>query len=198
MDLKIKQTNKPTKEQAQEAVRTLIAWAGDNPEREGVTDTPQRVTKAYREIFSGYDENPSEILSKTFRDNSGYDDIVLLRDIGFHSHCEHHLVPFFGKVHIAYLPNKEIVGLSKLARLTHIFARRLQTQENMTAQIIDAINQHLKPRGVAVMIEAEHLCMSMRGVSSPGVTTLTQRFSGVFESDKSQRKNFFALLNLKR
>ncbi len=198
MDLKIKQISKPTKEQAQEAVRTLIAWAGDNPEREGVTDTPQRVTKAYKEIFAGYDENPSEILSKTFRDNSGYDDIVLLRDISFHSHCEHHLVPFFGKVHIAYLPNKEIVGLSKLARLTHVFARRLQTQENMTAQIIDAINQHLKPRGVAVMIEAEHLCMSMRGVSSPGVTTLTQCFSGVFDSDKSQRKKFFALLNLKR
>ncbi len=192
-----KQISKPSKKEMRKAVKTLIAYAGDNPTREGVIETPKRVCKAYGEIFSGYNDDPAKILSKVFKEASGYDDIVLLKDIKFFSHCEHHLVPFFGKVHIAYLPSEGIVGLSKLARLTHAFARRLQTQENLTAQIIDAINIHLKPKGAAVIIEAEHLCMSMRGVNSPDVITFTQRFSGVFETEHKEREKLFSLLNIK-
>lgn len=185
---------RPSREQAAEAVRTLIAWGGDNPYREGMLDTPNRVLDAYGELFGGYDQDAKAILGKTFKEVSGYDDIVLVKDIPFHTHCEHHMVPFFGHVHIAYLPHDGVVGLSKLVRLTNVFARRFQTQENLTAQIIDAINENLNPRGAAVLVEAEHMCMSMRGVRTPGTTTLTQRFTGVFAEDSSERDRFFTLV----
>ena len=185
---------RPSREEAEEAVRTLIAWAGDDPSREGLIDTPHRVTDAYGEFFGGYRQNAREILHTTFKDVGGYDDVVLVRDIPFSSHCEHHMVPFFGKVHIAYLPHDGVVGLSKLARLVEVYARRLQVQENMTAQIIDAVNEHLNPRGAAVMIEAEHMCMSMRGVRAHGALTITQRFTGVFAEDRNEQDRFFAMV----
>ncbi len=185
---------RPSRAEAAEAVRTLIAWAGDNPNREGMLDTPDRVLDSHDELFAGYRQDPAEILGKTFCEVSGYDDIVLVKDIPFHTHCEHHMVPFFGTAHIAYLPRDGVVGLSKLVRLTNVFARRFQTQENLTAQIIEAIEEHLYPRGAAVMIEAEHMCMSMRGVRTPGTTTITQRFTGVFAEESSERDRFFALI----
>lgn len=185
---------RPSQEEAEAAVRTLIAWAGDNPNREGLLDTPRRVTKAYGEFFAGYDQDPKEILERTFKEVGGYDDIVLVKDIPFSSHCEHHMVPFVGKAHIAYLPHDGVVGLSKLARLVEVFARRLQVQENLTAQIVDAINEHLNPRGAAVMLEAEHMCMSMRGVRAHGATTVTQRFTGVFAEEKSEQDRFFQMV----
>lgn len=185
---------RPTREEAEAAVRTLIAWAGDNPAREGLLDTPKRVTKAFGEFFAGYGQQAAEVLSTTFKEVGGYDDIVLVRDIPFSSHCEHHMVPFVGKVHVAYLPQDGVVGLSKLARLVDIFARRLQVQENLTAQIIDAINEYLNPRGAAVMIEAEHMCMSMRGVRAHGALTITHRFTGVFAEDRDQQDRFFSLV----
>ena len=185
---------RPSREEAEEAVRTLIAWAGDDPSREGLIDTPHRVTDAYGEFFGGYRQSAREILQTTFKDVGGYDDVVLVRDIPFSSHCEHHMVPFFGKVHIAYLPQDGVVGLSKLARLVEVYARRLQVQENMTAQIIDAVNEHLNPRGAAVMIEAEHMCMSMRGVRAHGALTITQRFTGVFAEDRNEQDRFFAMV----
>jgi len=185
---------RPTREEAEAAVRTLIAWAGDDPSREGLLDTPRRVTKAYGEFFGGYEQDAGEVLARTFKEVGGYDDIVLVKDIPFSSHCEHHMVPFFGKVHIAYLPLEGVVGLSKLARLVEVYARRLQVQENLTAQIIDAVNEHLNPRGAAVMIEAEHMCMSMRGVRAHGALTVTQRFTGTFAEDRDLQDRFFALL----
>jgi GTP cyclohydrolase IA len=185
---------RPTREEAEAAVRTLIAWAGDDPTREGVLETPARVVKAYGEFFAGYGQSAAEVLSKTFKEVGGYDDIVLVRDIPFHSHCEHHMVPFVGKAHIAYLPHDGVVGLSKLARLVEIFGRRLQTQENMTAQIIDALNENLGPRGAAVMLEAEHMCMTMRGVRAHGVATITHRFTGVFAEDRVEQDRFFAMV----
>lgn len=185
---------RPTQQEAEAAVRTLIAWAGDNPHREGLLDTPSRVTSAFGEFFAGYRQDAQETLSTTFKEVGGYDDIVLVRDIPFSSHCEHHMVPFFGKVHIAYLPHDGVVGLSKLARLVDIYARRLQVQENLTAQIIDAINENLNPRGAAVMIEAEHMCMSMRGVRAHGALTITQRFTGVFAEDRNEQDRFLALV----
>jgi GTP cyclohydrolase I len=185
---------RPTQEEAEAAVRTLIAWAGDDPNREGLLDTPRRVTKAYGEFFAGYAQDPREILQRTFKEVGGYDDIVLVKDIPFSSHCEHHMVPFVGKAHIAYLPHDGVVGISKLARLVEVFARRLQVQENLTAQIIDAINEHLNPRGAAVMLEAEHMCMSMRGVRAHGATTVTQRFTGVFAEEKAEQDRFFSML----
>lgn len=177
---------RPSQEDAEEAVRTLIAWAGDNPDREGLIDTPRRVAKAYGELFSGYDADIEEILDRVFEEVEGYQDIVLLKDITFHSHCEHHMVPFVGKAHIAYYPRSGVVGLSKLARLVDAFARRLQTQEAMTAQISMAIEEYLNPRGVAVMVEGEHMCMSMRGIRKAGSTTVTTRFSGQFEQADEQ------------
>ena len=185
---------RPTRQQAEEAVRTLIAWAGDDPAREGLLETPHRVTKAFREFYAGYEEDAATVLSKTFKEVGGYDDIVLVRDIPFSSHCEHHMVPFVGKAHIAYLPHDGVVGLSKLARLVEVFARRLQTQETMTAQIIDAINENLNPRGGAVMLEAEHMCMSMRGVRAHGAVTITHRFTGVFAEDRIEQDRFFAMV----
>ncbi len=173
---------RPTQEEAEEAVRTLLAWAGDDPTREGLLDTPRRVTKAFSEYFEGYDKDPAEALGRTFTDVGGYDDIVMLRDIEFNSHCEHHIAPFVGRVHVAYLPTESVVGISKLARVVEIYARRLQTQETMTAQIANTIATTLKPRGVAVMIEAVHTCMSMRGVQKSGVATVTTQFNGEFKT----------------
>ena len=185
---------RPTREEAEAAVRTLIAWAGDDPGREGLLETPARVAKAYGELFAGYDQDAGEVLSKTFKEVGGYDDLVLVRDIPFYAHCEHHMVPFFGKAHIAYLPHDGVVGLSKLSRLVDVYARRLQTQETMTAQIIDAINENLGPRGAAVMLEAEHMCMTMRGVKAHDVKTITHRFTGVFAEDRVEQDRFFAMV----
>ena len=186
---------RPTREEAEAAVRTLIAWAGDDPTREGLLETPARVAKAYGELFGGYGQDPKAVLAKTFREVGGYDDIVLVRDIPFYAHCEHHMVPFYGKAHIAYLPHDGVVGLSKLARLVEVFARRLQTQETMTAQIIDAINENLGPRGAAVMLEAEHMCMTMRGVRAHDVKTITHRFSGVYAEARIEQDRFFAKIS---
>ena len=181
---------KPSREEAEEAVRTLIKWAGDNPKREGLLDTPKRVVKAYEEFFVGYKESAKEYLSKTFEDVNGYEDIVMLKDITFNSHCEHHMVPIIGKVHLAYLPIKKVVGISKLARTVDIFAKRLQTQETMTQQIASSIYETLKPNGVAVYIEAFHQCMTTRGVSKPNVSTITNSFLGDFKSDKLLQNRF--------
>jgi len=186
---------RPNREEAEAAVRTLIAWAGDDPTREGLLDTPRRVTKAYKEFFAGYEEDPKAILSKTFKEVGGYDDIVMVKDIPFSSHCEHHMVPFIGKAHIAYLPHDGVVGISKLARLVEVFSKRLQVQEALTAQIIDAINEHLNPRGAAVMLEAEHMCMSIRGVHAHGAQTVTQRFTGVFAEEKAEQDRFFQMVH---
>ena len=185
---------RPSREEAEAAVRTLIAWAGDDPNREGLLETPARVAKAYGELFAGYDQDAATVLSKTFKEVGGYDDLVLVKDIPFYAHCEHHMVPFYGKAHIAYLPHDGVVGLSKLARLVEVFARRLQTQETMTAQIIDAINENLGPRGAAVMLEAEHMCMTMRGVKAHDVKTVTHRFTGVFAEDRVEQDRFFAMV----
>jgi GTP cyclohydrolase I len=184
----------PTREEAEAAVRTLIRWAGDDPQREGLRETPKRVAKAFKEFYSGYKEDPGDVLNKIFAEVEGYDDLVLVRDIPFYSHCEHHMVPFFGMAHIAYYPTKGVVGLSKLARLVEVYARRLQTQETMTAQIASSLEEYLEPRGVAVMIEAEHMCMSMRGVQKAGATTLTTRFTGAFEDDPAEQVRFLTLV----
>lgn len=184
---------RPDRAEAERAVRTLIAWAGDDPNREGLADTPSRVVNAYREFFKGYDECPIEALSRTFDDIGGYDDIVMLRDIEMNSHCEHHMVPFIGKAHVAYIPNQAVVGISKLARVVDIYARRLQTQETMTAQIALTIDKVLKPEGVAVMIEAVHQCMSLRGVHKPNVATITTQFTGIFKDDQAHQERFLML-----
>jgi GTP cyclohydrolase I len=185
---------KPTREAAEAAVRTLIAWAGDNPDREGLLDTPRRVVKAYEELFVGYSQDPAETLTRVFEDVEGYKDIVLVRDIPFFSHCEHHIAPFFGKAHIAYYPRHGVVGLSKLARIVDTFSRRLQTQEALSSQIVQTIDGALNTRGVAVMLEAEHTCMSMRGVRKDGVSTVTTQFSGVFRSQPNEQTRFLTLL----
>ena len=186
--------DRPSQEEAEAAVRTLLRYAGEDPSREGLIETPARVLRAYDELFAGYKADVTEILSKTFNEVGGYNDIVLVKDIPVYSHCEHHMVPFFGVAQIAYLPHDGVVGLSKLARLTDAFARRFQTQENLTAQIIDALNEHLNPRGAAVMIEAEHMCMTMRGVRAHGAQTVTQRFTGVFAEEGPERRRFFELI----
>jgi GTP cyclohydrolase I len=189
---------RPTPEEAEAAVRTLILWAGDNPDREGLRDTPHRVVKAYEELYSGYRSEADHVLARVFEEVQGYDDLVLVRDITFASHCEHHMVPFVGKAHIAYYPSEHgVVGLSKLARLVDVFARRLQTQEALTAQIIGAIEEYLKPRGCAVMIEAEHMCMSMRGVMKQGATTVTNQFTGIFRDDPAEQVRFLSLVRNK-
>lgn len=185
---------RPSREEVEAAVRTLLAWTGDDPEREGLLDTPKRVAKAYEEIFSGYFQDPAEHLKRTFEDVGGYDDIVLVRGIPFFSHCEHHMLPFVGEAHVAYYPSEGVVGLSKIARVIDIFAKRLQTQENLTAQVVDAIDTHLAPRGIAVMIEAEHQCMTMRGVQKQGVSTITTQFTGVFRDDPSEQLRFMSLV----
>jgi GTP cyclohydrolase I len=185
---------RPSREEAEAAVRTLIAYAGDNPEREGVLETPKRVVDAYEEMFRGYRECPAEVLDRTFTEIGGYEDFVLVRDIRFHSHCEHHMMPFIGRAHVAYRPTDRVVGLSKLARLVDVYARRLQTQEHMTSQIATAINEILQPRGVAVMLEAEHMCMSLRGVEKPGADTVTTHFLGSFRDNPEEQARFFTML----
>ncbi len=177
-----------------EAVRTLIRWAGDDPDREGLLDTPARVARAWKEYARGYEEDPAQHLSKTFEEVGGYDEIVLLRDIPFQSHCEHHLAPIIGKAAIAYLPRNRVVGISKLARVLHGYARRLQVQERLTAQVADCICEHLQPLGVAVVIEASHACMSARGVATPGVMMTTSRIMGVFREDERSRREVLALM----
>ena len=189
-----KPVKRPSQEEAEAAVRTLLAWAGDNPDREGLHDTPKRVVKAFREYFSGYDEDPAQALSRTFEDVAGYDDIVMLRDIDFTSHCEHHIAPFIGRAHVAYLPSKAVVGISKLARVVEIYARRLQTQETMTAQIVTAITDALKPRGAAVLLEAVHTCMSIRGIGKRNVSTITTQFTGEFKSNPVLQARFLELV----
>jgi len=183
----------PTQEQAEEAVRTLLLWAGDDPSREGLLDTPRRVAKAYKEFYKGYDEDPDAILDRVFEEVEGYQDMILVRDIPFYSHCEHHMVPFVGRAHIGYYPSKGVVGLSKLARLVDVFARRLQTQETMTAQIAQSIEKALKPRGVAVLVEAEHMCMSMRGVQKQGSSTMTTQYTGLFK-EAAEQVRFFTMV----
>ena len=185
---------RPSVEEAEEAVRTLLAWAGDDPTREGLLDTPKRVVNAYREFFKGYEECPLEVLSRTFEEVGGYDDIVMLRDIDFNSHCEHHMIPFVGRVHVAYYPSDKVVGISKLARVVDIFARRLQTQETMTAQVAETIDEVLRPKGVAVMIEAVHQCMSLRGVQKRDVATITTQFLGEFKSNPTLQARFMDLV----
>ena len=185
---------RPSREEAEAAVRTLLRWAGDDPNREGLIDTPARVVKAYGQLFGGYETDAEALLERVFEEVEGYSDIVLVRDIPFYSHCEHHMVPFMGLAHIAYYPTRGVVGLSKLARVVDTFARRLQTQETMTAQIADVIESILKPRGVAVLVEAEHLCMAMRGVQKAGVSTITSQFRGVFKDDPNEQVRFLTLV----
>src|SRR5450432_1642050 len=185
---------RPSREEAEAAVRTLIAFAGDRPEREGLIETPRRVIDAYDELYRGYRESPAELLDRTFTEIGKYDEFVLVRDISFNSHCEHHMMPFLGKAHIAYKPVERVVGLSKLARLVDVYARRLQTQEHLTSQIATAIEEFLSPRGVAVMLEAEHMCMSMRGVEKPGSSTITTQFAGSFRDNPDQQVRFITMV----
>jgi GTP cyclohydrolase IA len=185
---------RPSREEAEDAVKLLLRWAGDNPEREGLLDTPARVAKAYGELFSGYAQDPAAELGRTFEEVAGYDDLILIKDISFHSHCEHHMVPIIGKAHVAYLPDGKVVGLSKIARVVDIFARRLQTQETITAQISQCITEVLKPRGVAILIEAEHMCMSMRGIKLHGSKTLTTSFTGEFKNNPQEQVRFMTML----
>jgi len=187
-------TARPSREEAEDAVRTLIQWAGDDPGREGLTDTPARVVRSYEEFFNGYDACPRTILEKTFEETDGYDEIVLLRYIRFESHCEHHMAPIIGRAHVAYLPKHRVVGISKLARLVDIFAKRLQIQEKMTAQIANTIEKILEPHGVAVIIEASHHCMTTRGIHKPGAVMTTSRMLGAFRKDASTRREFLAMI----
>lgn len=188
-------TGRPTREEAEAAIRTLLRWAGDDPTREGLIDTPARVARAYEEFFAGYGEDPEDILRRTFEETDGYDEMVLLRDIRIESHCEHHMVPILGKAHVAYLPDRRVVGISKLARVIEIYAKRLQIQEKLTAQVANAINDVLQPKGVAVVIEAAHQCMTTRGVRKPGVTMVTSRMLGAFRDNPTTRREFMALIS---
>ena len=186
---------KPSEEEVREAVKTLIRWAGDNPEREGLIETPDRVMRAYEEFFAGYEEDPKAILGKTFEDAGGYDEMVTLTNIRIESHCEHHMIPIIGKAHIAYIPNRKVVGISKLARLVEVFSRRLQLQETLTAQIADTINEVMEPKGVAVLIEAQHECMTTRGIRKQDVAMVTTRMHGTFKTDVNARNEFMVLVN---
>ena len=186
--------DRPTREEAEAAVRVLLRWAGDDPTREGLIDTPARVVRAYEEFFAGYALDPIALLERTFEETDGYDEIVLLRDIRLESHCEHHLVPIVGRAHVAYLPHRRVVGISKLARVVEAYSRRLQIQEKLTAQIANTIQQVLEPRGVAVVIEAAHQCMTTRGVHKPGVTMVTSRMLGAFRDDPTTRREVLAMI----
>lgn len=185
----------PSREDAEEAIRTLIRWAGDNPEREGLLDTPKRVVNSFDEFFAGYKEDPREVLSRTFEEVGGYKEIVLLKDIRFESHCEHHMVPIIGTAHVAYFPNSRVVGISKLARIVEIFAKRLQIQERMTSEIANIIQEVLEPKGVAVIIEGSHQCMTTRGVHNPGVSMITSKMLGIFRDDPASRTELLMTLN---
>ena len=189
-----KEENKPSRDEAEEAVRTLSKWTGDNPDREGLIETPKRVVKAFEEYFAGYYQDPKNILEKTFSETSNYQEFVMLKDIDFRSHCEHHLAPIIGKASIAYLPNDCVVGISKLARIVDVFTKRLQTQETMTAEIANSIQLHLKPKGVAIYLSAEHHCMSSRGVKKAHVDMVTTHFTGSFKDDKALQERFFSSL----
>ena len=189
-----KKLPKATRAEAEDAVRTLLRWAGEDPSREGLLDTPKRVVEAYGDWFAGYSSDPREYLKRTFEEVAGYDDLVIVKDIQFHSHCEHHMVPIIGKAHVGYLPDGKVVGLSKIARVVDIFAHRLQTQEALTAQIAGVIQDVLNPRGVAVMIEAEHMCMAMRGIRKQGSTTLTSTFTGVFKDTPEEQVRFVTMV----
>tara|TARA_R110001583_G_scaffold32882_1_gene111509 strand:- start:7714 stop:8304 length:591 start_codon:yes stop_codon:yes gene_type:complete len=186
--------NRPSREEAEDAVRTLLRWAGDDPDREGLRGTPDRVVRSYGEFFAGYHQDPAEVLRRTFEETDGYDEIVLLRDIRIESYCEHHMVPIVGVAHIAYLPRKRVVGISKLARVAEIFAKRLQIQEKLTAQIANTIQEELDPLGVAVVIDANHQCMSTRGIHKTGVSMVTSRMLGAFREDPGTRREFFSMI----
>ena len=188
--------SKPTREQAEQAVRTLIEWAGDNPDREGLVETPKRVAKAYEQFFEGYDIDPEEILTKTFEEVEGYDEMVIVKDIRLESHCEHHIVPILGKAHIGYIPNNRVVGISKLARIVDVFGKRLQTQETMTSQIANVIQKVLEPKGVAVVIDASHQCMTTRGVHKPESSTVTSAMKGIFKENSVTRNEFLSFVAL--
>jgi GTP cyclohydrolase I len=187
-------TRKPSRAEAEAAVRTLLLWAGDDPDREGLVDTPARVVRAYDEFFAGYNSDPVEMLARTFEETDGYDEMVVLRDIRLESHCEHHMVPIIGRAHVAYLPHKRVVGISKLARVVETYAKRLQIQEKLTAQVANTINDVLQPKGVAVVIEAAHQCMTTRGIHKPGVTMVTSRMLGAFRDDAATRREFLAMI----
>lgn len=191
----LSEAKRPSRAEAEAAVRTLLLWAGDNPDREGLLDTPARVVRSYEEFFSGYQEDPVELLARSFEETDGYDEMVVLRDIRLESHCEHHMVPIIGRAHVAYLPAGRVVGISKLARVVEAYSRRLQIQEKLTAQIANSIDAVLKPRGVAVVIEASHQCMTTRGVHKPGVAMITSRMLGEFRSDSGLRREFLSLVN---
>src|SRR5258706_16280882 len=190
-------SRRPSRAEAEAAVRTLIRWAGDDPDREGLAGTPGRVVRSYEEFFAGYDSDPVELLKRTFEETEGYDEMVVLRDIRFESHCEHHMVPIIGRAHIAYLPDRRVVGISKLARVLEVYSHRLQIQEKMTAQIADTLCDVLQPRGVAVMLEAAHQCMTTRGVHKPGVSMVTSRMLGAFRTDSNTRREFLAIISQK-
>jgi GTP cyclohydrolase I len=187
-------SRKPSKQEAEEAVRTLLRYIGEDPEREGLLDTPARVVKSYGELFAGYNSDAEDVLGRTFEEVAGYDDIVMVRDIPFFSHCEHHMVPIIGKAHVGYLPNGKVLGLSKIARVVDIYGKRLQTQESMTAQIARAIDETLRPRGVAVLIEADHMCMAMRGVNKTGASTMTTTFTGEFKTNPQEQARFMTMV----
>ena len=191
-----KQTQKPSREEAEAAVELLLRWAGDDPTREGLIDTPARVIRAYEEFFQGYNEDPAAMLARTFEEVEGYQDMVMLRDIEMQSHCEHHMVPISGKAHIAYLPKNRVVGISKLARVMDSFAKRLQTQETMTAQIANCIQHALEPEGVAILVDAKHQCMTTRGVKKPSVSMVTTQFTGCFKDDAELRERFYRHIKL--
>jgi len=191
-----KEIARPTRDEAEAAVVTLLRWIGDDPEREGLLDTPKRVVKAYEEMFGGYEEDARQVLGRTFEEVSGYNDMVIVRDIPFYSHCEHHMVPIIGKAHVGYLPDGKVLGLSKVARVVDIYAKRLQTQESITALVAHEIQNVLEPRGVAVLIEAEHMCMAMRGIKKQGSKTSTSTFTGAFKDDPQEQLSFMAQINL--
>ncbi len=188
--------HRPSRADAEAAVRVLLEWSGDDPDREGLVDTPARVVRAYEEFFEGYNTDPAEQLARTFEETSDYDDLVLLRDVRLESHCEHHVVPIIGKAHVAYLPARRIVGISKLARVVELYAKRLQTQETLTSQIADTIQSVLQPRGVAVVVEAAHMCMTTRGIRKPGVSMMTRRLLGAFQTDLELRRDFLSSISM--
>ena len=185
---------KPSNAEAEKAVRTLISFVGEDPNREGLLDTPKRVVKAYQDWYGGYNQDPKEVLNKTFSEIEGYDEIIMLKDIRVESHCEHHMAPFIGSAHVAYLPNKRVVGISKLARITRIFSKRMQVQEKLTAEIANCLQEVLKPRGVAVVIEAQYECMTTRGINEPGISMVTSQLLGKFRTDASTRKEFYSMI----
>ncbi|WP_375629374.1 MULTISPECIES: GTP cyclohydrolase I FolE [unclassified Bartonella] len=193
-DTNLSEEKRPSIEKVEEAIRTLLLWIGENPNREGLLDTPKRIAKAYRELFNGYSQSVKETLGTVFEEVSGYNEAVIVKNIPFYSHCEHHMIPIIGKAHIAYLPNAKIVGLSKIVRVVDIFSRRLQTQEAMTAQVAHALKTYLKPHGVAVLIEAEHMCMAMRGIQKQGSTTITKNFHGYYEKDQAAQAHFMMMV----